>query len=415
MRYPILFLILIALDLAYDLVLRILQASRRGEPLPETVRDIYDADGYARWLDYSAEKRKLGAVEKIFDAAVLTACFGTRAFSAVYERLPGGDAVKSLLLLLIWTAVTTVLSVPFDWVREKRVEAKYGFSRTETSTFVRDEITGFVVNALLNAALYLAVAWTWGRFGLRGFFIVFLILAVFVVAFSMLATVFQRLYNKLEPLPEGTLRDTLAELFRKAGYELENIYVMDASRRTTKVNAFCSGLGRFKRIVLYDNLVNGYSEDEIAAVFAHELGHYRRRDTMKNTAFTVLLMAVVTAAAAWFASTPEMSLAYGFEGVSPVFGVILLQAVLLTPVMTLCMIPRSAMARRFEYRADAAAVESGYGEALISALKKLSRDNFSDLNPHPAVVALEYDHPTTADRIRAIRERESGGASGGTA
>ena len=132
-------------------------------------------------------------------------------------------------------------------------------------------------------------------------------------------------------------------------------------------------------------------------------------------------MAVVTAAAAWFASTPEMSLAYGFEGVSPVFGVILLQSVLLTPVMTLCMIPRSAMARRFEYRADAAAAESGYGEALISALKKLSRDNFSDLNPHPAVVALEYDHPTTADRIRAIRasqairERESGGASGGTA
>ena len=415
MTYKLLFLVFIALDLAYDLVLRILSASRRGEPLPDTVRDIYDADSYARWLDYSAEKRKLGAVEKIFDAAVLSLLFGTNVFSAVYERLPGGEIVKSLLLLLLFTAVLTVLSVPFDWAREMRIEAKYGFGKTETGTFVRDEITGFVTNALLNAALYLAVSWCWKTFGLAGFFGVFVLLAVFVIAFSMLASTFQRLYNKFTPLEDGTLRRTLAELFRKAGYELENIYVMDASKRTAKANAFCTGLGRFKKIVLYDNLVNGYTEDEIAAVFAHELGHYRRRDTMKNTIFTVLLMGIVAGAAAWFAGSPEISLAYGFDAMSPVFGVILLQAVALTPILTLCMIPRAAMARRFEYRADASAADSGYGEALISALKKLSKDNFSDLNPHPAVVALEYDHPTTAERIRAIRAREPDGNRGGSA
>ena len=406
------FLILIALDLAYDLILRILQASRRGEPLPDTVRDIYDADDYARWLDYSAEKRKLGATEKIFDAVILSLLFGTNVFAAVYTRLPGGTVLKSFLLLLIWTAAMTVLSLPFEWVREKRIEAKYGFGKTETATFVRDEITGFIVNVLLNAALYLAVTWCWNRFGAKGFFGVFGLLAAFVLVFSMLSTTFQRLYNKFTPLPEGTLRETLADLFKKAGYELEDIYVMDASRRTTKANAFCSGLGKFKKIVLYDNLVNGYTEDEIAAVFAHELGHYRRRDTMKNTVFTVLLMAVVALMAAWFAVTPAISLEYGFDRMSPVFGVILLQSVTLTPVLTLCMIPRAAMARRFEYRADRAAAESGYGEALISALKKLSRDNFSDLNPHPAVVALEYDHPTTADRIRAIRDNESGVSPG---
>lgn len=411
MTYKTIFLILIALDLAYDLILRILQASRRGEPLPDTVRDIYDADDYARWLDYSAEKRKLGAAEKIFEALILSLLFGTDVFAAVYTRLPGSAVIKSLLLLLIWTAAMTVLSLPFDWVREKRIEAKYGFGKTDTATFVRDEVTGFIVNVLLNAALYLAVAWCWNRFGTKGFFGVFILLAVFVLVFSMLSTTFQRLYNKFTPLPEGTLRETLADLFKRAGYELEDIYVMDASRRTSKANAFCSGLGRFKKIVLYDNLVNGYTEDEIAAVFAHELGHYRQRDTMKNTAFTIVLMAVVALMAAWFAATPAISLDYGFDTMSPVFGVILLQSVALTPVLTLCMIPRAAMARRFEYRADRAAAESGYGEALISALKKLSRDNFSDLNPHPAVVMLEYDHPTTADRIRAIRGLESDGAA----
>ena len=402
-----LFLILIALDLAYDVILRILAASRRGLPLPEAVRDLYDADDYARWLDYSAEKRRLGLIEKVFDALILTALFASNIFAAVRNRLPGGEGAKDMLLILLFVTFTSVLSLPFDWIREMRIEAKYGFSRTSKGTFVRDEITGFLVNAGLTCLLCLFLSKVWERFGARGFFVLFAGLSVFVVVFSMLSTFFMRLYNKFTPLEEGTLRETLTELFSRAGYRLENIYVMDASRRTTKVNAFCSGLGKFKKIVLYDNLVNGYSEDEIAAVFAHELGHYKRRDTMKNTFYTVLLMAVVTAAAAWFALNPGISAEYGFSAMNPAFGVILLESVVLNPIITVLTIPRAAMARRYEYRADGEAVESGYGEALVSALKKLSRDNFSDLNPHPLIVTLEYDHPTTADRIGAIRRRDA--------
>ena len=407
MNCRILFLILIALDLAYDVILRILAASRRGLPLPEAVRDLYDADDYARWLDYSAEKRRLGLIEKVFDALILTALFATNVFAAVWDRLLGGEGTKDMLLILLFAAFTSVLSLPFDWIREMRIEGKYGFSRTSKATFVRDEITGFLVNAGLTCLLCLFLSKVWERFGARGFFVLFAGLSVFVVVFSMLSTFFMRLYNKFTPLEEGTLRETLTELFSRAGYRLENIYVMDASRRTTKVNAFCSGLGKFKKIVLYDNLVNGYSEDEIAAVFAHELGHYKRRDTMKNTFYTVLLMAVVTAAAAWFALNPGISAEYGFSAMNPAFGVILLESVVLNPIITVLTIPRAAMARRFEYRADGEAVESGYGEALVSALKKLSRDNFSDLNPHPLIVRLEYDHPTTADRIGAIRRRDA--------
>ena len=287
-----------------------------------------------------------------------------------------------------------------------KIEGKYGFNKSTGATFARDEITDFLVNLVLNALLYLCVAFVYRRFGVRGFWIVFLALAVFVLVFSMLTTTFQRLYNKFTVLEEGELRDGLTALFQASGYELENIYVMDASRRTTKVNAFCSGLGRFKKIVLYDNLVNNYTAREITAVFAHELGHYKRRDTLKNTAYSLLLMGVVTGLIVWFAATPALSVEYGFEGVSVIFGLLAMQAVILGPVTTLLMIPRAAMARAFEYKADANAAEAGYGEELISALKQLSKDNFSDLNPHPAIVALEYDHPTTAERIRAIRERE---------
>ena len=404
--YHILFLAILTLHLIYDLLLSILAASQRGKPLPETVRDIYDADEYARWLDYSAEKRTVGVVERVFDFAVLCTLFGTNVLAAAYHALPGGEGGKSLLLLVLFTALLSVLSVPFDWVRSMKIEGKYGFNKSTGATFARDEITDFLVNLVLNALLYLCVAFVYRRFGVRGFWIVFLALAVFVLIFSMLTTTFQRLYNKFTVLEEGELRDGLTALFQASGYELENIYVMDASRRTTKVNAFCSGLGRFKKIVLYDNLVNNYTAREITAVFAHELGHYKRRDTLKNTAYSLLLMGVVTGLIVWFAATPALSVEYGFEGVSVIFGLLAMQAVILGPVTTLLMIPRAAMARAFEYKADANAAEAGYGEELISALKQLSKDNFSDLNPHPAIVALEYDHPTTAERIRAIRERE---------
>ena len=404
--YHILFLAILTLHLIYDLLLSILAASQRGKPLPEAVRDIYDADEYARWLDYSAEKRTVGVVERVFDFAVLCILFGTNVLAAAYHALPGGEGGKSLLLLVLFTALLSVLSVPFDWVRSMKIEGKYGFNKSTGATFARDEITDFLVNLVLNALLYLCVAFVYRRFGVRGFWIVFLALAVFVLVFSMLTTTFQRLYNKFTVLEEGELRDGLTALFQASGYELENIYVMDASRRTTKLNAFCSGLGRFKKIVLYDNLVNNYTAREITAVFAHELGHYKRRDTLKNTAYSLLLMGVVTGLIVWFAATPALSVEYGFEGVSVIFGLLAMQAVILGPVTTLLMIPRAAMARAFEYKADANAAEAGYGEELISALKQLSKDNFSDLNPHPAIVALEYDHPTTAERIRAIRERE---------
>ena len=401
------FLILIWADLAYDLTMRALQAGRKNLPLPENVRDIYEPQAYARWRAYSSEKSRLGAVEKVFGTLLLTALFATPAFSLLYGLLPGTEVVKSLLLLLVFTALLSVLSLPFDRARVLRIEAKYGFNKSTGKTFLGDELKDFILNAALNAVLYLFTYYMYRAFGARFFWFVYAGAALFVLVFSMLATTFQRLYNKFTVLEEGELRDTLTGLFKTSGYELENIYVMDASRRTTKVNAFCSGLGRFKKIVLYDNLVNRYTPREITAAFSHELGHYKRRDTLKNTVYTLFLMGAVTALIAWFAATPALSTAYGFEEMSIVFGVIALQAVFLPPLFTLLMIQRAAMARRFEYKADAEAAKLGYGEELISALKKLSRDNFSDLNPHPAVVLIEYDHPTVDQRIGAIRKREA--------
>ena len=400
----IILLLVLTVSFVYDLVLYALSAGQKKKPLPENVRDVYNAEEYARWADYSQEKRRVNIAERIFDFAVLLLLYGTNVFSAVYSAMPGGEYAKSALLMLLYTAFLTVLTIPFDWVREMRVEEKYGFNRTTKKTFAADQVKGFAVNALLNVGLVCLALLMFRTFGAGFFLFLYAVIAVFMIAFSMLSTTFMKLYNKFTPLEDGELRDVLTKMFADAGYQLSDIYVMDASQRTTKVNAFCSGLGRFKKIVLYDNLVNNYTTGEIAAVFAHELGHYRHRDTMKLTAYSLFMMAVITALIAAFVLVPQISLDYGFAAPSVVFAVIALMGAVTEPIMTLLAIPSNAMSRAFEYRADREAVLAGYGEDMISALKKLSKDNLSDLNPHPAVVALEHNHPTMSRRIDWVRK-----------
>lgn len=402
--YKILFLAVLALGMFWDVTLRALSISRRDLPLPENVRDLYDEHEYRKWRSYSADKSRLGLFSKIADTVVLAFCFGTNVFANVYYALPGEEWVKSLLLLTLWGLVGQLVSLPLDLIREFKIEEKYGFSRTTGKTFAADQLKDFVLNTVLNAALYLVVAGFYKAFGVKFFWITYAVLAVFVLAISMLSATFQRLYNKLSPLEDGELRTVLTELFAKSGYQLKDIYVMDASRRTTKVNAYCAGLGRFKKIVLYDNLVGNYTPGEIAAVFSHELGHYKHRDNIKMTGYSLILMLAVTAAIAAFVLSPEISVEYGFDGMSIVFGLIALMGVVMEPLTTVLTIPHAALSRRYEYRADGMAVSCGYGEELVTALKKLSKDNLSDLNPHPVIVALEYTHPTVSQRIDAIEK-----------
>lgn len=403
----IILLCLLAVTLVYDMTLYLLAARQKKKPLPDNVRDIYNADEYTRWREYSAEKSRIGVIEKIFDYAVLFALYGSNVFSTVYGLLPSGVYMKSALLMLLYTALLTVLTIPFDWVRDMVIEEKYGFNRTTQKTFFGDQVKNFIVNALLNVGLVVLALLMYNTFGAGFFVFLYVLIAVFMIGMTMFSTTFMRLYNKFTPLEDGELRAVLTKMFADAGYQLSDIYVMDASQRTTKVNAFCSGLGKFKKIVLYDNLVNNYTTGEIAAVFAHELGHYRHRDTLKLTGYSLLMMAVVTALIAAFVLIPQISTDYGFTEPSVVFAVIALMGVVLTPVMNLLAIPSNYISRVFEYRADHEAVLAGYGEDMISALKKISKDSLSNLNPHPVIVALEHNHPTLSQRIDNVKKADA--------
>jgi len=400
--FKIVILTVMVFNLGYDLTMRLLSARQKNKPLPENVRDIYDETEYARWREYSAEKSRAGLISTTADFVLGLFLFGTNVLSSVYAVLPGGDYLKSILLMLIYGAFLTLWSIPYEYYVTMNIEEKYGFNKTTRKTFVTDTVTGFLVNSAVNIALLCFARFMFEKMGAKFFLVLFAFIAAFMLAANMLAMTFMRLFNKFTPLPDGSLRDRLVAMFRAAGYELSDIRVMDASRRTTKVNAFCTGLGKFKKIALYDNLVENYTEEEIAAVFAHELAHFQHRDTAKMTAYNLLTMAALTAMIAAFALVPQISLDYGFTDVNFAFAIAALTGVLLSPVMTVLQIPAAFLGRRYEYRADRMAAELGYGEAMVSVLKKLARDNFTNLNPHPVIVALEHNHPTVSARIENI-------------
>ena len=229
-------------------------------------------------------------------------------------------------------------------------------------------------------------------------------MVAFLFAVMFLAPIFSKLFNKFTPLEEGELRTKLTALLEKYGYHVKEIQVMDASKRSTKANAYFSGLGKTKTIVLYDTLIAAMTPDEIVAVFAHELGHGLHKDTLKNSVIGIAQMLLIVVLAWATVRAEAIYPAFGFAGRNYGFALLLVMLVESQIVMPLFSILAGAVSRKAEYRADAQAVQEGYGEALISGLKKLSKENLADLAPSKWEVLLTYDHPPLSQRIAAIEK-----------
>lgn len=406
--FKALVILCILLGYAYDFATAWLDDRwEKKHALPESVRDIYDEKEYQRWKQYSAEKKKLRLVSGLINLAVLLGMFLFDGFAALSRLLPAGEYANALTLMTVWMVITELLDLPFSYYNQMKIEEKYGFNRSSKKTFFLDAIKNYLISTGLFCGLIAVAIACHKAFGSAFFLVVYAALAVFMLAVNTFSLTFMKIFNKFDPLPEGTLRDRLTAMFTQNGYQLKNIWVMNASKRTTKANAFCAGLGKFKEIALYDNLVNDFDEDEIIAVFAHELTHFKHNDTRHLAALNLLQFLPVVLLLLWVATDPACMTQMGFDSLN--FGmvfIVLFQAVLF-PVMTLIQIPMSAFSRMQERRADGYPATVGLGDALIRALKKLARLNFANLNPHPLNVKLSYDHPPIAERIRLIRQKQS--------
>ena len=378
---------------------------QRTHALPECVRDVYDETEYKRWRQYDTEKTHLMLVANAVQTIVLIVLFVTNAFAGWSKILPENEYANALLLLASWTFFSGLISMPFSYINDMKIEEKYGFNRSTKKTFFGDWVKNLILSLILMCGLTAVAIACYHAMGNAFFLVVYGVLVAVMLVVSTFSLAFMKIFNKFEPLEEGELRSRLTSMFEENGYKLKNIYVMNASKRTTKANAFCAGLGKFKEIALYDNLVNEFSEDEILAVFAHELTHFKHSDTRHQTLLSLLRFLPVALLILLLAAVPACMTQLGFDKLN--FGMVILTVfeAVATPVMLLSGIPINAFSRFCERRADSYPATLGLGEALVSALKKLARKNFSDLNPDPLHVKLEYSHPPIAERIQLIRSK----------
>lgn len=405
MDYKVLFLILFTLEHAYQLILNLVQYRSAGNPTPANVADVYDAETYQKWRAYHGEKSRL-TIWRTAASWVLTMALLICGFHAAAASIfPANTFMQLLGVILAQTLVETVVFLGFSWYDTMVIEQKYGFNKTAVKTFVIDQVRNFIIEIVIGVILMGLLAWIHKALGDWVVLLFTGVVFVFTLAISFLyGPVFSRLGNKFVPLEEGELKDKLMALLGKHGYQVKAIEVMDASRRTTKLNAYFTGFGKLKSIVLFDNLLTAMETDEIVAVFAHELGHGLHKDVLKQQIMNLGNLLIMSLLVWVTVREPAMHEAFGFTQVNYGFAFVLLGG-LLGLIQPLTGMAMSAYSRHAEYRADAQAVKEGYGEALVGGLKKLARENFANLAPSKALVVLEYSHPPLSERIAAIEKK----------
>lgn len=406
MNFKAIAMIIMTVVWLYKLLLNIIQWRSAGHPTPANVADVYDRETYQTWRAYHAEKCRLGIAQNTvsFIVDILLILFNVfAAFAGLFPQTPFTQMFGVLLL----SSLETVFLLPFFYYDTMVIEEKYGFNRSTKKTFWLDQLKSAVIGLvviLIMGSLLMGIHRALGNWLVPVFAAA---MTLFALAVSFLYPVFSKIFNKFTPLEDGELKEKLTGLLEKHGYRVRAIQVMDASKRSTKSNAYFSGFGKMKTIVLYDTLIEAMTTDEICAVFAHEMGHGLHKDTLKNQllAFAQMLLLAVLA---WLTlRSAELFVPFGFTGLNYGFALLLITGVEFALVAPLFGLLVNAFSRRAEYRADAQAVQEGYGEALISALKKLARENFSDLSPSPLLVKLEYSHPPLSQRIAAIEKQNA--------
>lgn len=380
-------------------------------PLPENVRDVYDEAEYQKFINYRNDNKRISTIKSIVTIVFELGFLISNLYAVVFKALPGGEIVKTLLLLLIFEAFSSIVAIPFSYYDTFVIEEKYGMNKSTKKTFFTDIIKEFILGLVITGILLGVAMLLFTKFGNLGILLAVGVIAVFITCINALSMKLMRIFNKFTPLEEGELRSGLQGLCDKYGMQVKEISVMDASRRTTRANAFCAGIGSKKDIALDDNLVERYTPAQIVAVFAHEFAHAKYKHVPKQLLVNILRMSVYVVIVGVILNIPELFTAFGFDGINFYF-VFTLFGMIAWPLNAVFGMIFNYFSRKCEYEADAFAAKEGYGDELVSALKQLSRDALSNLNPHPVIVALEYSHPTISQRAAAVSKCKKDTANG---
>lgn len=414
--YTILFWCIIAilvLNFAVDAILDHLNVKYADVNLPKEVEGIYDAEKYKKQQEYFKTNNRFGAVSDIFNFIVIMLMFFFFGFAFV-DNIARDCTDNWMLISLIFFGIlyfaNEIISIPFEWYQTFTIEERFGFNKMTPKIFCLDLVKEWLMTIILGGSIA-ALLMLFYQYTGKYFWIIAWVVVAIINIFMMMfySSLILPLFNKQTPLPEGELRTEIEKFCAKVGYQIENLYVMDGSKRSTKANAFFTGLGAKKRIILYDTLVNTLSTEEIVAVLAHEIGHYKHKHTRAMLAISLANMAVMFFLLSLILGTPEegnlyVAQALGSENPSFHFGVLVF-GILYTPISTILSIGLNCLSRHNEYQADSFARDNGLAEPLANALKKLSISSLSNLTPHPAYVFVNYSHPTLLQRLENLKNK----------
>ncbi|MDX1363065.1 MAG: M48 family metallopeptidase [Arenibacter latericius] len=409
MNTQTLFYIIIAIlviQFIIDRGLEYLNAKRYNDSIPPELNDVFDREEYRKSQEYKKANYKFSWFTATF-SLIITLAFlllgGFEWVDSIARSISSHPIVIALIFFGIIMIGNDILTTPFSYYRTFVIEEEFGFNKTSKKLFWIDKAKGWLMTIILGGGILALIIWFFEWAG-SNFWIYTWILVAAVSLFMNLfySRLIVPIFNKQTPLEDGSLKDMIQAYANKVGFEIKNIFVIDGSKRSTKANAYFSGFGREKRITLYDTLINDLEEEEIVAVLAHEVGHYKRKHIIYNITLSILLTGLTLYILSIFINNPEVSLAIGVS--QPSFHAALIGfGILYSPISEITSLVMNMISRAFEYQADDYAKDTFSSQPLISSLKKLSKSSLSNLTPHPAYVFMHYSHPPLIARIRNLK------------
>ena len=398
--------VFLCLDFVLERVLESLNSKHMSPVLPDSLKGIYEEKEYSRFQSYKRENGRLDSWSSGVGFVVMIVFLvagGFGWYNSWVVSLTDSVVWQTILFVVGLSVVSSVLDIPFDYYATFRIEEKYGFNKTTRRVYWLDTVKELFLSLVLGGVLLALVVWfyTWAGtyFWLYAWGAVTLFSVFMAMFYSQLIV---PLFNKQTPLQEGSLRDKIQAFAGKVGFKLDNIYVIDGSKRSTKANAYFTGLGPKKRVVLYDTLIDELTEEEIVAVLAHEVGHYKKRHTLRSMVVSVIQMGVLFWLFSLCVNNAALSEALGGDWAYFQLGLIAF-AILYSPVNLIFGVGMNVWSRSNEYEADAFAARYYEGGYLVSGLKKISVKSLSNLTPHPLYEYIYYSHPSLLKRIDAIQ------------
>jgi len=396
---------ILVVDYLIETVLDVLNARKFSDPVPEGLDDLYEAGEYQKSQQYKQANYKFGLLSSGLSLGVTLAflCFGGFGWLDDYVRTLSSNPIPQALLFFGFLFIgSDLLSTPLSYYKTFVIEEKFGFNKSTPALFFMDKIKGWGLAMVFGGGVLALIMWFYQSAGVDFWLYAWGLIAGFTIAINLFySRLIVPLFNKQTPLEAGALKSQIEKYARGVGFELKNIFVIDGSKRSTKANAYFSGFGREKRVTLFDTLLKDLEEEEIVAVLAHEVGHYKKHHIIFNLGASLLLTGLTLFILSLFLNQPQLSLAIGVT--TPSFHASLLAfGLLYSPVSEVTGLVMNYFSRRFEFQADRFAGETYAAQPLIDSLKKLSRKNLSNLTPHSAYVFFNYSHPPLIERIRAL-------------